>query len=125
MIDCTTMKKAAAFVRSKFRLGTASPFSNDLDESWSYDHELNLGEQETRAAANWTYLAPFFRSCGYYVYCWDPQKAIAVPPIIPEPAQMGEVYPYGRRVYDKETDLEFYSICVRLVVPSLVTESNL
>ena len=116
------MKKAAAFVRSKFHSGTAAcPFSTDLDESWTYDHELNLWEQETRAAANWTFLAPFFRSRGYYPYLWDAEKCVAVPPTVPKPPEEGEGYPYARRVYSEGTDLEFDSLTVRLVILSGVS----
>jgi hypothetical protein len=115
------MKQAAAFVLSKFHKGTAAcPFSCDLDKSWTYDGELNLWEQETRAAANWIFLVPFFRSHGYYPYGWDAEKCLAVPPTIPEPPQEPEAYPYARRVYNKGTDLEFDSICVRLLILSEV-----
>ena len=86
------------------------PFTNDLKASWTLVPEDDQSPQFLRMAANWTFLIPFFESKGYYPYVWDPAKYVAVQPDRPGPSRTRDPYPYGRRFYDSEEELDFYYI---------------
>ncbi|KAJ2917192.1 hypothetical protein MD484_g3260, partial [Candolleomyces efflorescens] len=67
-------------------------------------------------AANWTFLIPFFKSKGYHLYVWDVKKFVAIQPEGPAASHDGpNPYPYGRRFYKTEEELDFYYIEVGTV----------
>ncbi|RXW12739.1 hypothetical protein EST38_g13116 [Candolleomyces aberdarensis] len=88
---------------------SSKPFTSDLEESWTLKLDIDFNEQYFMAAKNWIYLAPFFAPHGYHLYVLPRGTHAVRPPASPKASQ-DDTYPFARRVYTHERELDFYKI---------------
>ncbi|KAF6753293.1 other/AgaK1 protein kinase [Ephemerocybe angulata] len=94
------------------------PLTNDVDQwVWTANGEdLPAWAKDVEGTwARWKFLSPFFASHGIYIYELDSPygKTPARPPLYPKPQHFAsEVWPWPRRAYKEERELDFDHIQV-------------
>ncbi|KAF6753289.1 other/AgaK1 protein kinase [Ephemerocybe angulata] len=100
------------------------PVTNDVDQwVWTADGEdlPAWGKDVAVTWARWKFLSPFFASHGIYIYELDPPygKTPARPPLYPKPRHFdSDVWPWPRRAYKEDRELNFELIQVVRVWPA-------